>query len=151
MSSNGKFAAAGDKRRMSILRQGARAVRYRLAAIVRYHLARHGLLLLNTRSRLGLDYIRDIEWLAQSRGYAVETFFDVGANVAETALAASPTCMSTVSNRTLPPFPTFGNESGPVLSSPARMLYLVSRSGTSTCSSTTSRYPTVLPRTRHLR
>ena len=88
MSSNGKFAAAGDERRMSILRQGARAVRYRLAAIVRYHLARHGLLLLNTRSRLGLDYIRDIEWLAQSRGYAVETFFDVGANVGETALAA---------------------------------------------------------------
>jgi FkbM family methyltransferase len=32
--------------------------------------------------------MRDIERLAQSWGYAVETFFDVGANVGETALAA---------------------------------------------------------------
>jgi FkbM family methyltransferase len=30
----------------------------------------------------------DIQWLAQSWGYAVETFFDVGANVGKTALAA---------------------------------------------------------------
>lgn len=32
--------------------------------------------------------MRDIEWLAQSWGHAVETFFDVGANVGDTALAA---------------------------------------------------------------
>lgn len=56
--------------------------------MVRYHLARHGLLLLNARSRLGLDYMRDIEWLAQSWGHAIETFFDVGANVGEAAITA---------------------------------------------------------------
>jgi FkbM family methyltransferase len=32
--------------------------------------------------------MRDIEWLAQSWGHAIETFFDVGANVGDTALAA---------------------------------------------------------------
>jgi FkbM family methyltransferase len=88
VSSKGKLSAAGGERRLSLLRQGASALRSRLAAIVRYHLARHGLLLLNARSRLGLDYMRDIEWLAQSWGHAVETFFDVGANVGDTALAA---------------------------------------------------------------
>src|SRR5262245_51751644 len=84
VSSSSEFAAA----RIGILRRGVRAVRSRFAAIVRHHLARRGLILLNARSLFGIDYMQDIETLAQSWGYAVETFFDVGANVGDTALAA---------------------------------------------------------------
>jgi FkbM family methyltransferase len=73
---------------MSLLRLGAAAVRSRLRGIVRSRLARHDLLLLNARKRFGLDYMSDIKRLAQSWGYAVETFFDVGANVGQTTLEA---------------------------------------------------------------
>jgi FkbM family methyltransferase len=63
-------------------------VRRRLAASVGRFLARHDLLLLSTRGRFGLDYLSDIERLASTWSYSIDTIFDVGANTGESALAA---------------------------------------------------------------
>jgi FkbM family methyltransferase len=71
-----------------LFRQGVRSVRSQLARSVRHVLARHNLVLLNPRHRFGIDYLTDIERLANVWSYSVDTFFDVGANVGDTALSA---------------------------------------------------------------
>jgi FkbM family methyltransferase len=65
-----------------------RSIRPRLAAAVRRVLARRNLLLLNPRARFGIDYLTDIERLSEHWKYDVSIFFDVGANVGDTSLAA---------------------------------------------------------------
>jgi FkbM family methyltransferase len=65
-----------------------RSFRPRLAATVRRILARRNLLLLNPRGHFGIDYLSDIERLADRWKYDIGTFFDVGANDGETSLVA---------------------------------------------------------------
>jgi hypothetical protein len=133
-SSHGKLMAARGERRVSILGQGASASRARIAALVRYHLARHGLLLLNARSRLGLDYMRDIEWLAERWGIPSTHF--LMSEQGDAALAAF---------QRFPGAHVYSFEPHP--STFAKL----GQSETSTCSNTICRCSTVSRRTRHSR
>jgi FkbM family methyltransferase len=72
---------------IGMLRLGARLIRSSLGRTARRILLRHNFLLLNG-SRFGIDCFNDIDKLAGTWGCTVDTFFDVGANDGETAIAA---------------------------------------------------------------
>lgn len=64
-------------------------LRSQLVRLIRWFLARQGVALVNLSKKYGLEPWFDVAGLAKAWSYPVTTFFDVGGNDGDTALAAS--------------------------------------------------------------